>query len=278
MSATSGSTVSSELHDDFWRDGAVCVRGAFSSEEIELARRAIDVNLADLSPYAKRASDSADGAFIEDFCNWQRIPELEQFVRTSAAPRIAAELIGGGPVRLYHDHVLVKEPGTRQRTPWHQDLPYYNVAGRLNVSMWIPVDPVPRESTLEFVKGSHRNGDVQGPWYMPRTFLDGQAKWFPEGSLAELPDVDAEPEQFPVIGWELEPGDAVCFHMLTLHAAGGVRGAQRRRVLSLRFLGDDMVHAVRAWTTSPPFPGLADELPDGAPLDHPLFPIVWSEA
>jgi ectoine hydroxylase-related dioxygenase (phytanoyl-CoA dioxygenase family) len=144
--------------------------------------------------------------------------------------------------------------------------------------MWIPVDPVPRESTLEFVKGSHRNGDVQGPWYMPRTFLDGQAKWFPEGSLAELPDVDAEPEQFPVIGWELEPGDAVCFHMLTLHAAGGVRGAQRRRVLSLRFLGDDMVHAVRAWTTSPPFPGLADELPDGAPLDHPLFPIVWSEA
>jgi ectoine hydroxylase-related dioxygenase (phytanoyl-CoA dioxygenase family) len=81
-----------------------------------------------------------------------------------------------------------------------------------------------------------------------------------------------------VIGWALEPGDAVCFHMLTLHAAGGVSGTHRRRVLSLRFLGDDMVHAVREWDTSPPFPGLADELPDGAPLDHPLFPIVWSRA
>ena len=77
-----------------------------------------------------------------------------------------------------------------------------------------------------------------------------------------------------MIGWELEPGDAVCFHMLTLHAAGGVGGTHRRRVLSVRFLGDDMVHAVRAWTTSPPFPGLADELADGAPLDHPLFPVV----
>jgi ectoine hydroxylase-related dioxygenase (phytanoyl-CoA dioxygenase family) len=261
------------VEGDFWRDGAVCVRNAFDPEEVELARRAIDANLSALSPYAKRASDSGDGAFIEDFCNWQRIPELEQFVRTSGAPRIAAELIGGGPVRLYHDHVLVKEPGTRQRTPWHQDLPYYNVAGRLNVSMWIPVDPVPRESTLEFIKGSHL-----GPWYMPRAFLDGQAKWFPEGSLAELPDVDADPENFPVIGWALEPGDAVCFHMLTLHAAGGVGGTNRRRVLSLRFLGDDMVHAVRAWTTSPPFPGLTDELVDGAPLDHPLFPIVWNHA
>lgn len=25
-------------------------------------------------------------------------------------------------VRLYHDHLLVKEPGTRQRTAWHPDL------------------------------------------------------------------------------------------------------------------------------------------------------------
>jgi hypothetical protein len=33
---------------------------------------------------------------------------------------------------------------------------------------------------------------------------------------------------------------------------------------------------VRTWTTSPPFPGLEDELADGAPLDHPLFPVVWS--
>ena len=261
-----------DLREQFWRDGAVVVRGAFSADEIELARRAIDSNLADLSPYAKRASDGDDGAFVEDFCNWQRIRELERFARESSAAEIAAALMGDVErVRLYHDHVLVKEPGTRQRTPWHQDLPYYNVAGRMNISMWIPVDPVPRESTLEFVKGSHL-----GPWYMPRTFLDGQAKWFPEGSLAELPDVDADPARYPVIGWALEPGDAVCFHMLTLHAAGGVSGTLRRRVLSLRFLGDDMVHAVRAWTTSPPFPGLEDELPDGAPLDHPLFPVLWS--
>ncbi len=266
--------IADDLSHQFWRDGAVCVRGAFSAADIDLARRAIDANLSHLSPYAKRASDAGDGAFVEDFCNWQRIAELDEFIRTSPAAAIAADLMGSSErVRLYHDHVLVKEPGTRQRTPWHQDLPYYNVAGRLNISMWIPVDPVPRQSTLEFVKGSHL-----GPWYMPRTFLDGQAQWFPEGSLAELPDIDADPERFPVIGWELEPGDVVCFHMLTLHAAGGVGGNHRRRVLSLRFLGDDMVHAVRDWPTSPPFPGLADELADGAPLDHPLFPVVWAGA
>ena len=173
-------------------------------------------------------------------------------------------------VRLYHDHVLVKEPGTRQRTPWHQDLPYYNVDGRQNLSMWCPVDPVSRASTLEFLAGSHL-----GPWYMPRTFLDGQAKWFPDGSLAELPDLDGDPDA-DVRGWSLEPGDAVFFHMLTLHTAGGVEGATRRRVLSIRFLGDDMVHAPRRWSTSPPFPGLDERLAAGAALDDPLFPILWS--
>jgi hypothetical protein len=63
--------------------------------------------------------------------------------------------------------------------------------------------------------------------------------------------------------------------MLTLHGAGGVDGPNRRRVLSVRFLGDDMVHAPRRWVTSPPFPGLDAELAAGAPMDHPLFPVLW---
>lgn len=261
------------VEGDFWRDGAVCVRGAFSDAEIALARAAIDENLASLSPLAKRASGTDDGAFVEDFCNWQRLPAMEQFIRTSPAARIAGELMGARCVRLYHDHVLVKEPGTRQRTPWHQDIPYYNVDGHQNISMWCPVDPVARESTLELIAGTHR-----GPWFMPRSFLDGQAKWFPDGALAEMPDFAADPERYPVLGWALEPGDAVFFHMLTVHGSGGVSGSNRRRVLSVRFLGDDMVHAVRPWTTSPPFPGLADELADRAPLEHPLFPVLWETA
>jgi len=85
----------------------------------------------------------------------------------------------------------VKEPGTRQATPWHQDQPYYNVNGRQNVSFWIPVDPVPLASTLRFVAGSHAC-----TWYKPRTFRDHQAKWFPEGALAEIPAINAESERF----------------------------------------------------------------------------------
>lgn len=260
------------IEGDYERDGAVCVRRAFDTDFVALAREAIEANLADLSPLAKRASAADDGAFIEDFCNWNRLPAMERFIRESPGAEIAAALTGSTTVRLYHDHLLVKEPGTSQRTPWHQDQPYFNVEGNQNASMWFPVDPVDRSTTLEFVAGTHR-----GPWFVPRTFLDQQARWFPEGSLAELPDFAADPDRWRIIGWELEPGDAVFFHMLTAHTAGGVPGPNRRRVLSVRYLGDDMTHRPRRWVTSPPFEGLADELAKGSPMDHPLFPVLWTQ-
>jgi ectoine hydroxylase-related dioxygenase (phytanoyl-CoA dioxygenase family) len=256
---------------DYARDGAVCIRALFTAEDIELLRAGIEDNLAALSPRAILASNAADpGRFVEDFCNWRDNPRYRRFIFESPLAEVAARLMQSTSARLYHDHMLTKEPGTRQMTPWHQDQPYYNVVGQQNVSFWIPADPVNRESTLEFVAGSHR-----GPWLMPRTFMDAQAKWFPEGTLQELPDIEARRGDFPILGWALEPGDVVCFHMLTLHASRGVTGRHRRRVFSVRFLGDDMRHAPRPWKTSPEFPGLAAELPAGAPMQHGLFPMLW---
>ncbi len=260
-----------ETIEAFARDGAVCLRGLLNADEVALLRSGIDANIATPSPRAKVASRADDpGFFIEDFCNWQDNAAYRGVIFDSPLAAAASLLMQSSQVRLYHDHMLTKEPGTRQRTPWHQDQPYYNIEGRQNISFWIPVDPVRRPSTLEFVAGSHR-----GPWLMPRTFMDNQAKWFPEGSLADLPDVEAARNDYPILGWAVEPGDVVAFHMLALHAAGGVDGDRRRRVFSVRMLGDDTTHAPRGWVTSPPFPGLAERLPAGAPMQDALFPVLW---
>lgn len=255
----------------FQTDGAVMLRKLMTPDEVKLLRAGIDENLAHPSPRAKVASHRDDpGWFIEDFCCWQENEGYRRVIFESALGEAGGALMRSRCARLYHDHMLTKEPGTRQRTPWHQDQPYYNVSGHQNCSFWIPVDPVGRGSTLEFVAGSHL-----GPWLMPRTFMDAQARWFPEGSLADLPDIEGRRSAFRILGWELEPGDVVCFHMLTLHASGGVSAGRRRRVFSVRLLGDDMRHAPRRWKTSPDFPGLAEALPAGAPMEHPLFPVLW---
>ncbi len=257
----------------FARDGVVCLRSVLDADQVAAAADAIEAVLATPGPLAQVASGPGDpGAFVEDFCRWQEIPQIERLARYSRVPGLAAALMATPQVRFYHDHILVKEAATAQRTPWHQDQPYYNVDGR-GVSAWIPVDPVPAGGCLELVAGSHR-----GPWLMPRTFLKKEARWFPEGSLAELPDIDADRRAFDIRQFDMQPGDAIFFDFLTVHGAPGFGYQARRRILSLRYLSAGVRHAPRTWRTSPPYDDLAAELPAGAAMDHPLFPVVWPAA
>jgi ectoine hydroxylase-related dioxygenase (phytanoyl-CoA dioxygenase family) len=264
--------IDTETISNFQRDGAVVLRGVLPTMPLLQLELGIEHNLANLSPLAITASEADDpGLFVEDFCTWQSNEHYESILKESALPWIARDLMQSESVRIYHDHLLVKEGGTRAPTPWHQDQPYYNIAGRQNVSFWIPVDPVPVESSLRLIAGSH-----SGTWFMPRTFRDAQAKWFPEGALQELPDIEAglaaQPQKFKELCWALNPGDCIAFHMLTLHATRGTAQGQRRRVFSARYMGDDARHAIRPWRTSPPFEGLAERLADGAKMDDALFP------
>ena len=56
--------------------------------------------------------------------------------------------------------------GTEKETPWHHDQAYYPVDGFKMLSIWMPVDPVSLDSSVKFVKGSHR----WGKWFHPRKF------------------------------------------------------------------------------------------------------------
>ena len=250
------------------RDGAAILRGVLDAGEVDALRQGIEWNLRNPGPLGANASrDDDPGRFFEDFCRWRDVEAYRKIIFDSALPEISAALMGSKTARLYHDHLLVKEARTKQPTPFHQDQPYYNIEGRQNVSFWIPVDPVPLESSLRFVRGSH----LDGTWYLPRTFQSEQAKWFPEGELADVPDEDTFDED-DILSWALEPGDAIAFHMLALHGSDG--STSLRRAFSVRVMGDDVVHAPRPWKTSPQFEGLADELSPGVPMDHDLFPVM----
>ena len=264
------SAVSPDVLEAFQRDGVVLLRQVLGAEALALLAAGIERNLADLSPLGMNATQPGQpGAFVEDFRNWQRIPEYAQAIAASPLPAIAGALTGSREIRLFHDHLLVKEAGTLDRSPWHQDQPYYPIDGAQTVSFWIPLDPVSRPSTLEFVAGSH----AEGKWYMPRSFVKGTPMVFDEGALEEVPDVDADRAAWPIVGWAMEPGDAVAFNMLTLHAAAG--SPTRRRAFSLRLVGDDVRWAPRPHRTSPPFPELDGVLRAGDRLEHELCPVLW---
>ena len=252
----------------FKRDGAVALKGYFA-DWVKILRAGIARNMAEPSADVKiyKGKDGG-GRFFGDYCNWDRIPEYREFIFNSPAAEIGRQLMGTKTVRLFHEHVLVKEASAGVATPWHQDQPYYCVDGNDTVSIWIPLDHVPRDRTLEFVGGSH----LWGKYYRPERF--DKTPLNENDGLEEVPDINGNREKFNVIGWALEPGDAVAFNYKTLHGAPANNSAsEQRRAFSLRLIGDDVRFARREGVkTSPPFRGVS--LAHGAVMNAPEFPLL----
>ncbi|MEM7123630.1 MAG: phytanoyl-CoA dioxygenase family protein [Pseudomonadota bacterium] len=265
-----GYDLDSETVEAFRRDGAAPLYGLFT-DWVDTMRQGIEANMAQPSPIARIYDDDDGRRFFGDYCSWDRIPEYREFLFGSDASGVAAALMGSTTARLFHEHVLVKEPGTSIATPWHQDQPYYCVDGAMTCSLWLVLDPVPRETTLEFVGGSH----AWGRFFAPERF--NKTPLYETATYEALPDIDGHRDDYTILGWALEPGDAVAFSFRTLHGAPPNRSLEtRRRAFSSRWVGDDATFAERPGMTSPPFPDVT--LKQGDPMDAPEFPLVWPKA
>ena len=253
--------------DDFTSDGAVLLKGAFT-DFVEGARRAIEENMKSPS-WRERTYRPDDGgqAFFQDYVVWNQFDGYRALVTDSPMAEIAAQLMNSKTARIFHDHILVKEPGNSVITPWHQDQPYYLCEGEQCVSFWVPLDDVPRERTIEYVKGSH----LWGKTFKPQRF-DG-TDLYENDKRDSVPDMTKANDDYDILGWEMKAGDAVAFHFRTLHGAPANQSPNRRRVISLRWVGDDAVFAARKGPTSPAFPEL--DYQAGQPFEGADFPIIY---
>jgi ectoine hydroxylase-related dioxygenase (phytanoyl-CoA dioxygenase family) len=243
-----------ELQPAFQREGAVCVRQAFAPHWLAMLETGIAENLAKPGPMAKTYTpDGKPGMFFGDYCNGERIAGYGEFLLHSPAAEIAGRLMGAPKVNLFHEHVLVKEPGTLEPTPWHHDQPYWTVDGTQVCSIWLSLDPVARASAVEFVAGSH----LWGKWFSPARFSDSNPHV--DTGFEPVPDIAADRDRYTLLGWDLAPGDCIVFHALTS-----------------RWCGDDARFVLReGYMSPPPLPGAP---PPGSPMDSGVFPVVWRAA
>jgi ectoine hydroxylase-related dioxygenase (phytanoyl-CoA dioxygenase family) len=262
--------ITDDVVADFQKDGVVIVRGVFRDWVDTLAEGVAEVMKRPSTLERSYQPKDGSAAFFQDYCNWSRIPAFRSFIFHSPAAEVAARLMKSRQARFFHDHVLVKRPGSSTVTPWHQDRPYYCVEGSQSVSFWTPLDPVSRGVALECVAGSHR---WNAAGYRPKRF-DG-TPLYASDNFDEVPDIDTQREQLSICGWDMDPGDAVAFDFRTIHGAPANTSAVIRRVFSSRWVGTDARFVQRGAAGSPPFPHLT--LQDGAPFDAPEFPVVYTD-
>ena len=73
---------------------------------------------------------------------WMRNPIFKSFAFDSNIPEIASKLLDSNKVNFFYDQLLVKEPNTKEKTPWHHDLPYWPLTGKKIISFWVGFDAV----------------------------------------------------------------------------------------------------------------------------------------
>jgi ectoine hydroxylase-related dioxygenase (phytanoyl-CoA dioxygenase family) len=249
------------------QNGVCILRGAFDKVWLDLVEEAIEEALTNPGLHAERYGPPGAELFFGDLDMWTRSPRFEKFVRESPAARLAGEIMESRTATFLYDQLLVKEPGSQEHTPWHQDQPYWAVSGWQVSSIWLPVDEAPKDVALQFVSGSHKWGHA----YNPAHFADGTP--YVGTGLPELPDIEAERDKYDILAWDVAPGDCLIFQGMVVHGAPGNPRAGRRRVLSTRWLGDDARY--RKPTGEVAIPTTLPDLPDGAPFSGPAYPTVW---
>jgi ectoine hydroxylase-related dioxygenase (phytanoyl-CoA dioxygenase family) len=209
------------------------------------------------------------GRFLLDSGNWTRNEAIRDLALDSHLPSLAARLMASRTVAFYDDQMFVKTPGTRQRTAFHQDYPFFNLEGFMGCVFWMPVDAVDeRNGALSYVRGSHLwEADYASSMFVSHTPMPGSTG-------ERVPDVEADPDAFDLVRFETEPGDVIVHHFRTLHGAGGNRTADRtRRVMSMRYVGEDMRYKWKAGAPRPPYHSY--QKADGDEVPCRDFPLVW---
>ena len=144
--------------DKYQMNGVVLLKNIISLEWIEKLKKGIIENFKNPSKY-KCVYEKNDNIelFYDDYCNWNRINEYKDFLFNSNLPSIASQLMISKKVNLFHEHVLIKEKGSRKKTPWHQDQSYYCVNGKQNISFWCPLDII-KKIHVQNIFQNHING------------------------------------------------------------------------------------------------------------------------
>ncbi|MEN0040212.1 MAG: phytanoyl-CoA dioxygenase family protein [Pseudomonadota bacterium] len=260
--------VSKETVETFRRDGVTVIRDALDEAWLERLCDAVETNMAEPGPYGANHAGEG-GAYFGDYVNWKRIPAFIDVARDGPLGELAGKLMGAKRVQFFHEHVLVKEPNNTSATPWHQDMPYYCVAGEQTVSVWVPLDDVDEAQSLNFLKGSHRGATT----YVPRRFKTLEPLEGDTTAYQPFPEIEADDPG--IVSYGVRRGDVLAFDFHTLHDAPPNPTPTRRRAASFRFTGDGTRYVERPHAVSPPFPEMGLKLAMNDPLPADWFPIVF---
>jgi ectoine hydroxylase-related dioxygenase (phytanoyl-CoA dioxygenase family) len=248
-----------DIIDAFERDGFVMVHGLLTEDEIEryseavtrVVRRSADNDTPheQKSPYQQ--------SYIQCINLWEESEEVRSLTFHPRLGQAAAELMGVGAVRLWHDAAVYKQPNGR-RTDAHQDHSAWPISETNSCTAWIPFEGSTIASgALGYLPGSHKIG----------------LRKFKNIYFGEPEDMLAEPELRAIepVWLEVPRGSVAFHHGLTVHFAKANKTDSERGVHTIIYFPDGSTRGSSRSHFAVDRPGIEV----GRPIDGDTTPIVW---
>jgi len=265
--------ITSSVINSYKNDGVICLRGAVSNHWLKIIEKGISEFLKNKiiggvpsSVAVKHEGDK--GSFYYGTLMWKEIGYFRSMIFDSGLPKIFGKILETEFINLYYDFLLIKEAGCSSAiTPWHQDHSYYCLHGEKIINCWTALDKIPEETSLRFVKGSHKNTMVHRAIHFdPKKEYKNTMNERPKP-----PDFDNDPSS-EILCTKLEPGDTLVWNSKTFHSAPGNNLNSRRAALSLNLAGDDVTYFDMKQEPDPPIRG--ENLKEGSPITCESFPLL----
>ena len=210
----------------FRENGFIKLKQVLSAEALwhfgeEISRRVLRLN-TNTKPMEQRTTYQK--AFLQVMNLWTKSEMVKELVFSRRLARIAAELMGVGGVRLYHDQALYKEP-SGGFTPWHADQYYWPVDTDNTVTAWIPLQPVTREmGPLAFSATSHK-------------FAVGRNLEISDDSEIKISKALLD-RGLPLVDEPFQLGEVSFHYGWTFHRAGPNTSTEPRKIMTIIYIED----------------------------------------
>lgn len=251
MSTTTLSSphVSPQQIQAYHRDGFVRIEQIITPQEAAKYRD-IALHISDQAP-----SRQATSVFDQHVNVWRDHPAIKPLTLHPNIAR-AAQALAGVPMRLWHDHILIKRPHNNIATEFHQDQPYWPHANSVEpISCWLALCDVPVErGCMTFLPGSQRYTQLPAQNLRDSTDLFGKCEELRWSERVTVP---------------LRAGDCTFHHGRCAHMATANFTDEPRVAHVIIFMDASTTYSGKGHCVTDPL-----KLELGVALDGELFPSV----
>ncbi len=254
--------ISEEQIAFYQENGYIQLHDVLTPQEVEQTRAAVADAMSrplDAGHDLSGRDAEYDKVFVQKINLWQVDDGIRQHTFNPRIAEIARRLTRAPRVRLWHDQVLVKNPGDSKASPWHQDWPYWPMREIGPLSCWMALDDVDEANgCMAFVPGSQWLGALE-----PIRLTD------PQDLFGLVPDDARATTDLTGIFQPMKAGSCTFHNGLTFHYAGpNTTDRPRRAIITIYMPGD--VHYTGA--PHPITQGLG--LHEGDVLAGDRFPVL----